>query len=307
MAQDQEHDAGESEGDGEQGRVSVHLGHMPSDSRTSDEPPASGDEEVEYVELVKVFNAPSLAEARLVKGMLEGAEVPCAIEDDASGALTDGLTGARLDGTDIFVPAPYVDKAKSALKSFGLIGGADPEVLNALMEQIDEAAAGDDEAQAALLAKLAEEPREIVAAAVRAMCCRADGAEAVFDLLGSALDDDNGEEFVATAARLAERGELGAGGAADLAQRLGLKVGQRSARARQRTALALGKLRSAKTAAVLVALLEDGDEAVRDEAIESLYMMAEGSDFGFEPNADVAARSKAVSQWRTWLVQNPDK
>ncbi|GIW71388.1 MAG: hypothetical protein KatS3mg102_0930 [Planctomycetota bacterium] len=285
----------------------VQLLHRAAESRTTDEPPPSGDETVEYVELVPVYNAADLTEAQLVKGLLESAQVPCAIEDDASGALTDALTGARLDGTDVFVPAAYVEAARRVLAAHGYAAGIDRERATELVQLLEAALGGGEQERARFLEALEEEPsRETRLAVLRALERLPHLEEAIATLVRASLNaEEEGRVLEDLALLVAER-EMPRTLAARLAADLAEATRSDSAARRRRAATALGKLRGVGAARSLVALLEDPDESVRDAAIESLYALTGGESFGYEPDAPPAERAAAVERWRAWLAKNPE-
>jgi hypothetical protein len=55
--------------------------------------------------------------------------------------------------------------------------------------------------------------------------------------------------------------------------------------------------------AELIELVGGGDEEVRQAARQALFQLSGGSDFGPEPDADVAARAAAARKWRDWLAK----
>ena len=63
---------------------------------------------------------------------------------------------------------------------------------------------------------------------------------------------------------------------------------------------ALGGLDDLQAVPLLVRLLADDDEAVRDEAAESLYTLTEES-FGFEADDPPERRQEAVVRWANWM------
>ena len=58
-------------------------------------------------------------------------------------------------------------------------------------------------------------------------------------------------------------------------------------------------LRSPRTVDVLIGLLASEHDAVRDCAAQSLRRIT-GRDFGPPPDADGAARRRAVARWKRW-------
>jgi hypothetical protein len=292
---------------GDEVMESVHLAHSGAESRTTDDPPPSEDDTVEYVDLVRVHNAGDMAEAQLIKGMLENAQVPCALEDDASGALTDGLTGARLDGTDVFVPAAYVTRARAVLSHHGYVSGIDKQQLAELLAGLESAIGGDEAAHRAFVGQLEQEPsRDTRIAVLRAIEKREDAATLLRSLIQASLGSDDDGHVLSDIALLVAEGELPRELARDLANDLSGATKAETTTQRRRAAAALGKLRGHGGAAALVNLLEDSDESVRDEAIESLYVISEGDSFGFEPDASEEDRAAAVAKWRSWLGSNPN-
>ncbi|RME72412.1 MAG: DUF2007 domain-containing protein, partial [Planctomycetota bacterium] len=252
----------------------VQIAYSGAESNTSDQLPPSGDETVEYVELARVYNAADLSEARLVKGLLESAQIPAVIEDDASGALTDALTGARLDGTDVFVPTAFVSRARAVLRQAGYASELDRDRLRELLAELEAVADADDEARARFVDELEQEPsRETRLAVLRRVVQLPGGTELLRSFVAIALERDDEElsRLVGDVALLVAERELPESFAELLVHDLGQASRSERAVVRRRAAAALSKLRGLGAAKLLVPLLEDPDPAVRDEAIESLY------------------------------------
>jgi hypothetical protein len=284
----------------------VHLGHSAADSATTDEPEEPGvPHEVEYVDLVKIWNAPDRGAAKLVKGILEGADIPCVIEDDP-GDVVDGLTGAQLDGIDVFVPAAYEARAVILLAQNGIATRIDPKLVEKFAaERLEPAAAAGDESLAPVAAELGEQAREFREAVLLRLAGRGRaGFDALRAVLRVALSEPE-NPLVRDIPRLVEAGHFGKEAPLAIVNDLARAASENDAKVRARAAAALGGIRGSGAAGTLVNLLADRDPAVRDEALESLYVLSDGEDFGFDPEADPGPQEKAILRWREWARDNP--
>jgi hypothetical protein len=320
-----ETEAAQDEGEDEEGEP--HLSATAADSATTDVPPESEDDEVEYVDLVKIHNVESRHEAKLLKGILEQASVPCMIEDDAADLL-DAVSGAQLDGIDIFVPAEFAARAMAVLGEAGIACGLDKGRIDALYEEkVAPAAHAGGEAWATLAAMLEGEARDVRhELLVRLGVSGKNGLECARGLLGIALrapapapaardEGEEGEDEEGGAAAspllsdiplLAEEGRLGRDAPLIITGELTTAVRDPSALVRRRAASALGRLKGALAVPVLISVLADADAGVRDEALESLYRLSNGETFDFDPEADPATQEGAIVRWRDWAKRNPE-
>src|SRR5207237_7318287 len=74
----------------------------------------------------------------------------------------DGLSAGHLDGIDIFVPADFAQRARTALREQGVATGVDEgRVTEVLAAHAEKALAGDAAARAALAGELAAELRDL--------------------------------------------------------------------------------------------------------------------------------------------------
>ncbi len=234
--------------------------------------------------------------------------MPAALEDDASGALTDGLTGARLDGTDVYVPTAYVGRARSVLAQHGYASEIDRAQLEQLLTLAEAALAGEQEARTRFLQALEDAPsRQTRVEALRRLAAREGYLALLRSLASEALASTEEEDarLPGDLALLIQEGELPRSVGEQWVKQLAEATHAERARTRRRAAAALGKLRGFGAAAPLVALLEDPDESVRDEAIESLYVLADGESLGYEPDAPERERAAAIARWRRWLEHHP--
>lgn len=302
---------GESEGEEERSAPAGRLGHTPAEGATSDEAAdssaAGDDEDVEYVELAKIHNAADVNEARLVKGILETASVPVHLEVDAAETMT-GLTGEQLDGIDIFVPVEFASRAKQVLADQGIACGVDPQRAAAFFEERILPAARRDasEAQVASLASdLAKESREFRHDVIaRLAALGLDGLESLRALLRAAAHAEE-SPLVFDVPRVVDEGHFGSKAPLRLAGDLAHLASDPDPKVRRRAAAALGRLRGAGAGATLVTLLSDPDRDVRDEALESLYVLSNGETFDFDPERDPAKQEAALIRWREWARDNP--
>lgn len=297
------------EGAGEGAEEPPRIGHTAADSRTSDDPDADvvdDPADVDYVELVKVHNCRDRHEARLVKGILEDAEIPCALEDDVTETL-EGLTGAHLDGIDVFVPADYDKKALQVLADNGIIVGVDETRIQAVLgEDLDKALGGDGAARTALARALGEQTRDLRHEALARLGRRgAAGLGLAHALLRDAVRAPEDTPLAGDVATLADQGAFGKDAPLLFVNDLAKLDKEKEPRVRARVARALGRLRGAGAAAPLVDLLSDDDATVRDEALEGLYALSGGETFDFDPELSPGAQEPAVVAWRAWLRDNP--
>lgn len=319
-------DAEDVEGaeDDREAEAPPELGHTPADSATMDDP-APGEtvalppEDVEYVDLVKIHNVGSIAEARLVKGTLESFHIPSVVEDDVMETL-QGFLPSQLDGIDIFVPAEFEARARAVLCERGIVCGLDQKEVEAfLAEKVVPAFEGGEAEREALGAALAEAPsrdfrREVLARIARRGKA---GLEIVRDLLRSACRAGATEPraeaegasdlhpLVADVPKLADSGTFGPEAPVAIVSDLARLASDPSPEVRRRAAAALGRIRGAGAGAALVTLLDDPERDVRDEAIESLFALSSGETFGYDPDADPGRQHEPIARWREWVRENP--
>jgi hypothetical protein len=300
-------DARADEAEGGADRASAHLGRSPADSATTDEPEGEHTEdEIEYTELAKVFNAPDRGTAKLVKAIFEEAQIPSVIEDDASDTL-DGIVGAQLDGIDVFVPAEFAERARALLDEAGIAGRFDRREMQAFFEQevVPALRAGAGAPPRALAEKLGEKGREFRHAVITALGREgAQGAQLARALLGEAVRLEE-NPLVVDVPSLADAGHLGREAPLQVLDDLARLAADPAAPVRREVARALGFMRRAGAGATLVTLLGDRDAAVRDEALESLYSLSGGETFDFDPDVDPAKQQAAIVRWREWVRDNP--
>lgn len=302
-------EGGAEEGEGEE-EDGPRIGHIAADSATSDEPEADvvGDPaEVDYVELAKIHNVKDIHEGRLVKGILESFHIPCVIEGDVTDTL-QGMLPAALDGIDVFVPASFAAKAKLVLCERNIVCGIDSKRLQELLEEgrLARAEKGDAAAREEVLRPLSEETRDHRHEALQRIGRRGrEGLELVRALTRDAIRLDGESPLVLDVATIADHGAFGKHWNLLFADDLAKLGKEAEARVRKRAAQALGRLRGAGAAPILVGLLSDDDAEVRDEALESLYALSGGETFDFDPALSAEGQPEAVAAWRGWLRDNP--
>ena len=71
---------------------------------------------------------------------------------------------------------------------------------------------------------------------------------------------------------------------------------------RRRLAKTAGRFRDGRSARILVEMLEDADASVRDEALESLYVLSGGRTLDYSPEADPAEQGVAIERWRRFAA-----
>ena len=282
------------------------LGHAPADSATHDEPEGLDTTDVEYVELHKIHNVAARAEARLLKGLLEENGIPCVVEDDTIDTL-DGYVGGQLDGIDILVPVEFVEKARDTLAAEGIACGVDEaQALEFFDRYVRPAAGGSEEAcrtAAQMLGKQMRDFRQHVLHLLAAL--GRDGATAARGMLRAACRAPDDSPLVHDIPKAIERGRFGKETPLVTVNDLARLGRDPSPHVRRRVATALGRLRGAGAGPPLVSLLSDAAREVRDEALESLYLLSGGETFGFDPEADPRTQEPAIVRWRDYVRQNP--
>ncbi len=280
---------------------------------------AAGEPEVEYVELVKIHNVATVQEARLIKGLLESADVPCVVEDDVMETL-HGFIPSQLDGIDILVPATFGERAKELLCTEGIVCGVDPKAVALFIEEKVKPAFGGDEAAVAVLhealsrqnrdfrhdvvgrlARAGEPGFELARALVVRACESAADPGATPE---ESVEESRGPVHV-DVARLVDEGRLGPKGPPALVLDLARLAADERPVVRRCAAAALGRIRGAGAGKALVALLDDADGTVRDEALESLYTLSSGETFGYDPDREPAKQHEAIANWREWVREHP--
>lgn len=290
----------------DEGPAAAHIGHSAADSSTTDEPEEEGVEhDVEYVELAKVHNARDRGAARILKGILEGADIPCVIEDDPAETL-DGYVASHLGGIDVFVPTEYEPRARELLRQEGFAAGFDAaEVESFFDEKVAPALRAGDHARGPLVQDLGAEARELRHEVLVRLAKRGhEGLDLARGILRAALRVME-SPLIADIPMLADSGRLGREAPLHLVDDLAREAADKDGSVRRRVAQALGFVRRAGAAAPLVTLLGDRDAGVRDEALESLYTLSGGETFDFDPEIDPAKQEAATLRWREWVRDNP--
>ena len=70
-------------------------------------------------------------------------------------------------------------------------------------------------------------------------------------------------------------------------------------------AVALGRIRSEDSLPILFMLLgpAESNQNVKLATRKALQELAPGTDRGYEPDAEAAARAEAVAAWKAWLAE----
>ncbi|MHC4390134.1 MAG: HEAT repeat domain-containing protein [Planctomycetota bacterium] len=268
------------------------------------------DSEAEYTDLVRVHQVSDIAEAQLVKSILESFNIPCMVEDDM-GADVGVLAGSHLDGIDITVPTALAEKAYLVLCERGVICPVEPDELEALVKRAESIELDDIPALDAFAHELDNEHKRDLRHALltRLGTAGKPGFETALTLMAHSAKSEAEEiHILHDVAFLTNRGAFGSSAAVKgrCVGVLSRLAGSASPLVRARAAQGLGKLRGSGSGAPLVALLEDDDPKVRDEAIEALFSVSNGKDMDFDADKPHEERDEAVARWREWLAAHPN-
>ena len=242
---------------------------------------------------VPLIVADTMSHGILIRSILFGSRIPTWIPDENARRLWGmRVEGLELDGVPLVVPEYMLGKARDVLCMHGIACQVTPgEVEDLIRDRVDPALAKGEGGAESLVPVLAANKKEVVSRIIEDLAGRGEeGAAFVRAVLLEACRQEK-TVLARSIARTLDR--LGDAGLADWLASAPDAV----TRARAASALAALGRHHEKAVRVLVGLLEDESIDVRGEAIEGLFSL-EGEDYGYEPDAPLEERRRAVARWR---------
>ncbi len=232
------------------------------------------------------------------KSLLESAGIQAFVE---GGMQEFSMFGANLrpfgSGPVLKVRKGQLEAAKQVLCENGVVcdvpEGGVARIIERVVQPILQSGSSDTTQLAALLDGVSKDFRELVFAEIQEL---EGGSGLLRGMLSASVEQGMGSE--------AQR--------RDLAQALCRAHPQATCQAlaelaalpatdsRVRLARTLGRFAQPQAAHTLVSLLADAASDVRDEALESLFVLSRGKSFDFAPEADPAGTVEARNRWQEW-------
>jgi len=247
-----------------------------------------------FVEVLRAPNQQSLEEPRSI---LESEGVLARIDAETAGTLWGGAA-AVFGGARLMVPAREADRARRILCEHEVQCEVPQDAVERLVRRVFEPALAGVLEEERVLGLLENQTRDFRLAVFARVTPRPGGSGLLERLLAASIvTDAGGEDVRRDLSQALQNADPEA-----LAETLGAGLLRSEDPAvRVRLARALGRFRNRFAAEYLVALLQDADPDVRDEAFESLYFLSGGRDFGFDAHGSALARAAALTGWIEWL------
>jgi hypothetical protein len=246
---------------------------------------------------VEVLRAPDRQTLEEPRSILESEGILARIDVETAANLWGGV-GAVFGGARLVVPAGSVERARQLLCEHEVKCEVPQDAVDRLVRRVFEPALAGVLEEDRVLGLLENQTRDFRLAVFSRVQARPGGIELLERLLAASVATDAGGEDVRRDVSHALQGADPEALAGTLAAGL-IRSGDPGVRVR--LARALGRFRNRFAAEHLVALLQDADPDVREEAYESLYFLSGGRGFGFDPRGTAMARAAAVVAWIEWL------